>query len=1052
MKNGSKQEIARTTKNSHSKKKESINKSKKSQNKLVQNSLRKMLLKFKTQKCSPEKLISLQQQNKNNNTKKNSTSKLDVYIPNSNNKTNCILHNNELFQASKQISNIHHFNAVPSNITNIYHQNQNTCILKSTKETPRNHRQQKMPTKNNIIKNNNIKINKQYSIHQKQNNINQQFKNISKEKWKNERGSHGTSLGNSINGFKNITSKESFTFLHQQTKKNSILNNISNISNNNNNHNMASNIKLNNILIPRNTNNNNLNNICNIIIKSKNRQRSKKNFIPFQNFFMKQNFTTTNNSPNRYDDMNNNTTNTNNKNTNTNTNNTNTTKSKDKMKISLDKNNMTQTNSKEYFNKKNNKDKKNRKMSMNIIGGRNKIIKGGFFSFSTGRVQVIKEFKSSTDNKFNYQPLSGNNINDKIFVKNKSNETKYQHPKTGNKQILNIRKNAINKNVPQKNRIIQKQTLNTKSNLINNQINISKDQNQDQNKNEKNKNNENETPFIFGINKEEKKTLLTKGIYYLTKSQNLIKYIKEYFIKYNTYPNSQLSFYEFGRVIGKGAFGKVNLGLQVLTGKIVAIKSFNKNQFKIKNYRNKIYNEINLMKNLRHHSIVKILDTFETNNYILIIMENISGGDLLSFVKKRTKLPEKISKFIFKQLLQTLKFIHNKGIIHRDIKLDNILLDLNNNIKLCDFGVGKIVHPGQLIKDQCGTPAYIAPEIFQNINGYEGPPVDIWSSGVVLYSMLNGQVPFKADNIIKLHKLIMSGKFKENVKELSKEVLDLLHCLLEVNPNKRITVDQALGHPWFNNGNNNLEDNKQSLFTKAELILLSKNNIDYKNCEKQEMIENFTLENLNTANFNENKNVNTKSLIFAPFNSSYLSSENNENINNHFEEGVDVQNNLIYFDEKAKVLNRQYELNNNGEIDHGILINKQNSTQSENINNNLERSKETLDDKNIDINIRNSYDSDDNKNDEDKHIIMRENSKNKLSTKKGDSFDNNRNIENNLTCLLTNSSTIPFDENIIKMMENYGYKREYTQKCLYNNEVNYCTGTYYLLLNNNTLE
>ena len=122
-----------------------------------------------------------------------------------------------------------------------------------------------------------------------------------------------------------------------------------------------------------------------------------------------------------------------------------------------------------------------------------------------------------------------------------------------------------------------------------------------------------------------------------------------------------------GRIIGKGAFGKVNLGLHILTGRIVAIKSFNKKNFKEKNSKEKIIQEINLMKNLNNPSIVKILDQFETQDYYLIIMENISGGDLLTFVKKRTKLSESMSKFIFKQLLQILKYIHNKGIAHRDL-------------------------------------------------------------------------------------------------------------------------------------------------------------------------------------------------------------------------------------------------------------------------------------------------------------------------------------------------------------------------------------------------
>jgi len=95
-------------------------------------------------------------------------------------------------------------------------------------------------------------------------------------------------------------------------------------------------------------------------------------------------------------------------------------------------------------------------------------------------------------------------------------------------------------------------------------------------------------------------------------------------------------------------------------------------------------------------------------------MEYISCGDLLGFVKKRSKLTEPISKFIFKQIIEALSYIHSKGIVHRDIKLDNILIDLQNNIKICDFGVSRQIKKGDVMHDQCGTPAYIAPEILRN--------------------------------------------------------------------------------------------------------------------------------------------------------------------------------------------------------------------------------------------------------------------------------------------------------------------------------------------------
>ena len=554
-------------------------------------------------------------------------------------------------------------------------------------------------------------------------------------------------------------------------------------------------------------------------------------------------------------------------------------------------------------------------------------------------------------------------------------------------------------------------------------------------KNNENKNNNrinnNYPDFESSINnikiKDNKKSLIKLGVYYLTESENLSKYIIDYYNSKKTYPNTQISFYKYGRLIGKGAFGKVNIGLHVLTGRIVAIKSFNKKKLKNEHAKLKILQEIELMKNLRHSSVVKLLDTFETNEYLLIIMENISGGDLLSFVKKRTKLNEKICKHIFKQLLLSIKFIHSKNIIHRDIKLDNILIDLNNNIKLCDFGVGKMIHENEIIKEQCGTPAYIAPEILEN-KGYEGFPVDVWSSGIVLYAMLSGTVPFKANNLTDLHNIIIEGNFKE-INDISFDCKDLLKKLLKVNPKERITIDEALKHKWLCDV---FENDKLNLFTKAEKILLSKNNVDYRNCSKDEMIENFTIQNLDTKNVIESKNNVTKSIIFAPFNSSYLTKEMQFT---HLENGISVENCALFFDEKVNILNRQYELNNNGEIDHGVLINQSNLTsRSTNNNENLMRMNAIIKRENFE-NPQNSEDE------KSKNIIKKDN----------DIYLNkdmpNRNLGNIVAYLPTTSSTIVIDENVLKIMENFGYKKEYVQKCITNNDVNYCSSTYYLLTN-----
>ena len=612
------------------------------------------------------------------------------------------------------------------------------------------------------------------------------------------------------------------------------------------------------------------------------------------------------------------------------------------------------------------------------------------------------------------------NNNSSIFDNIKKNKTKIEE-----NNIINNNKIYTEKDI---------ESNKEKQKIIKN-ISVNNDIYQDEKKNN-NENNENNDKNI-NINN-----------YFSEESQKLIKYIKNYYNLNNDYPSSDISFYKFGRVIGKGAFGKVNIGLHVLTGRIVAIKSFNKTKFPDEKYKKKIMNEINLMKNLKHFSVVKLLDTIETDKYILLIMENILGGDLLSFIKKRNKLPEKIAKFIFKQLLQSIKYIHNKNIVHRDIKLDNILIDLNNNIKLCDFGVGKnITDNNELLYEQCGTPAYIAPEVLAG-EGYCGFPVDIWSSGVVLYSLLMGNIPFKSQNLNELQGLIMSGNYKR-IEGISKNGKDLLDKLLEINPNKRISADEALNHPWFLE-NNDIDDNKSlNLFTKAELILLSKNNTDYRNCKKEDIIENFTIENLDTNKFNENKNNKTKSFIFAPFNTSYDINElNYYNIDikdNILEKGLAIQNNIILFEQDANNLNRQYELNNNGEIDHGVIIKNSFDKDNKIVNDN-----DDLKEKDI---ISNEYNKSNNNYNSDiyKKISEKENEKYIKINKQKIPNDSNRNKYNNMNSTITYSSTMMLDENIIKNMENLGYKKEYVQKCIINNELNYCHATYYLLLNSSDL-
>ena len=182
--------------------------------------------------------------------------------------------------------------------------------------------------------------------------------------------------------------------------------------------------------------------------------------------------------------------------------------------------------------------------------------------------------------------------------------------------------------------------------------------------------------------------------------------------------------------------------------------------------------------------------------------------------------------------MEGLRYIHKKKIVHRDIKLDNILIDLTNTIKICDFGVSRKISGDEIMHEHCGTPAYIAPEIFEN-KGYRGYKCDIWSAGVTLYYILGGIQPFRASSIKDLEKKVVQGDY-DNIDEISDEANDLIKLMLNPEPNKRVNEDQILNHPWL--VNIKTENRKKlNLFTDAEKILLSKYDVDYLTSEKEEL-------------------------------------------------------------------------------------------------------------------------------------------------------------------------------------------------------------------------
>jgi len=198
---------------------------------------------------------------------------------------------------------------------------------------------------------------------------------------------------------------------------------------------------------------------------------------------------------------------------------------------------------------------------------------------------------------------------------------------------------------------------------------------------------------------DEIETLINLNESPLHEQENLIKYIKTHIDKTNELPATTLDFYKFVKLIGKGAFGKVTLGVHKLTGKQVAIKTIEKSYMKDEFSKRKVFQEVYLLKKIKHSNVIRLLEVFESTKHLLMVMEYAGGGDLLRLIKKRGSLRESDSKFIFKQILYGLAHIHCRSVIHRDIKLDNILLDCEKGVKICDFGVSKIIKKGQVIQE-----------------------------------------------------------------------------------------------------------------------------------------------------------------------------------------------------------------------------------------------------------------------------------------------------------------------------------------------------------------
>ena len=249
--------------------------------------------------------------------------------------------------------------------------------------------------------------------------------------------------------------------------------------------------------------------------------------------------------------------------------------------------------------------------------------------------------------------------------------------------------------------------------------------------------------------------------------------------------------------IGIGTFSKVTKAIHTLTGEIVAVKILDKSKIKDNIDIERILREIEILKSIKHPNIAQLYESNSTIHNFYLILEYVEGGDLCDYINKNKCLNEHTSCYFFRQLISVIEYLNEMGISHRDIKPENILLDSSQkNIKVIDFGLSNYCADSELLHSACGSPCFASPEMLSGIP-YNGITTDIWSSGIVLYSMLVGSLPFDDQELNNLYEQIKIGTFYIP-STLSLEAIDFLKKILRVEPNKRINISQIKKHPWFN--------------------------------------------------------------------------------------------------------------------------------------------------------------------------------------------------------------------------------------------------------------
>ncbi|ESN95037.1 hypothetical protein HELRODRAFT_157732 [Helobdella robusta] len=251
--------------------------------------------------------------------------------------------------------------------------------------------------------------------------------------------------------------------------------------------------------------------------------------------------------------------------------------------------------------------------------------------------------------------------------------------------------------------------------------------------------------------------------------------------------------YRLEKTLGKGQTGLVKLGVHCITGQKVAIKIVNREKLS-ESVLLKVEREIAIMKLIEHPHVLGLYNIYENKKYLYLVLEHVSGGELFDYLVKKGRLTPREARKFFRQIISALDFCHSHSICHRDLKPENLLLDEKMNIRIADFGMASLQVEGSLLETSCGSPHYACPEVIRG-EKYDGVKADVWSSGVILYALLVGALPFDDDNLRQLLEKVKKGVF-HIPHFVPADCQNLLRGMIEVDPKKRLSLQQVHDHTW----------------------------------------------------------------------------------------------------------------------------------------------------------------------------------------------------------------------------------------------------------------